>query len=182
MIAFDGIFYQIKADGLAYPVDDTQKTPFAVVQFFQPDFNDELEREMEYGQLRDYLNATLPAGNLFYAIRIDGFFTQVKVRSVPGQTPPYQPLEEVLKTQAVFELSNVEGTLAGFRFPDYAGGINEPGYHLHFITREHKKGGHVCELRLKKGEVAVEHTSNFYMELPGNGNIPDNDTIKEREK
>ena len=174
MVACDGTFYQIKADGIAHPVDDTQKTPFAVVQFFKPDFNDGLEQEMEYKQLINYLNATLPAGNLFYAIRIDGFFTHVEVRSVPGQVRPYPPLDEVLKTQTVFDLSNVDGTLVGFRFPDYALGINEPGYHLHFITKEHNKGGHVLELRLKKGKVAVEHTANFYME------IPDNDIVSDR--
>ncbi len=168
MIALDGVFYQIKADGLAYPVDNAQKTPFAVVQFFKPDFNDELEQEMEYEQLKSYLNTMLPTGNLFYAIRIDGFFKHIEVRSVPGQVQPYRPLEEVLKTQTIYELLNVEGTLAGFRFPDYAAGINEPGYHLHFLTREGKQGGHVFELRLKKAKVAVEHTSNFYMELPGN--------------
>ena len=180
MIACDGVFYQIKADGIAYPVDDTQKTPFAVVQFFKPDFNDKLEQEMEYEQLKDYLNMMLPTGNLFYAIRIDGFFTHVKARSVPGQVHPYPPLDEVLKTQTVFELLNVEGTLAGFRFPDYALGINEPGYHLHFITKERKKGGHVFELQLKKGQVAVEHTSNFYMEIPNKENIPDNDIVKDQ--
>lgn len=175
MIALDGSFYQIKADGIAYPVDDIQKTPFAVVQFFKPDFNDELKQEMEYEGLKNYLNTMLPASNLFYAIRIDGFFRHVEVRSVPGQIKPYQPLDEVLKTQTVFDLLNVEGTLAGFRFPDYAVGINEPGYHLHFITRERTKGGHVFELKMERGNLAVEHTSNFYMELPDNGNIADND-------
>jgi acetolactate decarboxylase len=175
MIALDGNFYQIKADGIAYPVGDTQKTPFAVVQFFNPDFNDDLERKMEYAQLKRYLNTMLPAGNLFYAIRIDGFFKHVEVRSVHGQAKPYRPLDEVLKTQTFFELSDVEGTLAGFRFPDYAAGINEPGYHLHFITKERKQGGHVCELQIEKGKIATEHTSNFYMELPDNGNSPDNE-------
>ena len=37
MIGLDGEFYQIKADGIAYPVDDLMKTPFAVVTFFEPD-------------------------------------------------------------------------------------------------------------------------------------------------
>jgi len=37
MIGLEGKFYQIKADGIAYPVDDSMKTPFAVVTFFEPD-------------------------------------------------------------------------------------------------------------------------------------------------
>ena len=36
MVAFDGEFYQIKSDGIAYPVADEQRTPFATVLFFQP--------------------------------------------------------------------------------------------------------------------------------------------------
>ena len=36
MIAFDGEFYQIKSDGVAYPVADDQRTPFATVLFFRP--------------------------------------------------------------------------------------------------------------------------------------------------
>ena len=36
MIAFDGNFYQVKSDGVAYPVADDQKTPFATVVFFRP--------------------------------------------------------------------------------------------------------------------------------------------------
>ena len=37
MIGLDGTFYQIKTDGVAYVVDDSMKTPFAVVTFFDRD-------------------------------------------------------------------------------------------------------------------------------------------------
>ena len=169
MIALDGMFYQIKSDGVAYPVDDAQKTPFAVVQFFQQDFQEELDREMKYDQLKSYFYTALPARNLFYAIRIDGFFAYIETRSVPRQIEPYPPLEEVVKEQPVFELNDVQGTLVGFRFPDYAQGLNVPGYHLHFITAERKAGGHVLDFRLKRGKLTAEHTSNFHMELPREG-------------
>ena len=36
MIGLDGYFYQVKADGRAYGVDERMKTPFAVVTFFEP--------------------------------------------------------------------------------------------------------------------------------------------------
>ncbi len=44
MIGLDGEFYQIKADGIAYPVDDLMKTSFAVVMFFVPDKTIVLEK------------------------------------------------------------------------------------------------------------------------------------------
>lgn len=180
MIAFDGSFYQIKSDGVAYPVDDSQKTPFAIVQFFEPEFHQALEREMDLQQLKDFLQSVIPTMNFFYAIRIDGLFKYMKTRSVPRQVKPYPPLIEVAKTQPVFEFSDVSGTLAGFRFPDYAQGLNMPGYHLHFITGDREAGGHALDLLLQQGELAVEHTSNFHLELPQKGMFLDADLSKDQ--
>lgn len=42
--------------------------------------------------------------------------------------------------QHVFELSDVVGTMVGFRFPDYVEGIEVGGYHLHFIDEAHERG------------------------------------------
>ena len=44
MVGFDGRFYQLRSDGSVRPVTDDQKTPFAVVTFFQP------EQELEVVQ------------------------------------------------------------------------------------------------------------------------------------
>ena len=38
MLAFDGKYYQIKADGVAYPVAGSQETPFAAVTYFDADY------------------------------------------------------------------------------------------------------------------------------------------------
>jgi len=43
-----GTFYQIKADGLAYPVEDSMKKPFAVVSFFAQDDTLELDTAESY--------------------------------------------------------------------------------------------------------------------------------------
>ncbi len=180
MIAFDGLFYQIKSDGVAYPVDDAQQTPFAIVQFFGPEVRQDLGRAMDYEQLKGHLHSVIPSTNFFYAIRIDGLFRYMKTRSVPRQTKPYPPLIEVTKTQPVFEFSDVSGTLVGFRFPDYAQGINVPGYHLHFLTEDRKAGGHILDCRLQQGKMMVEHTSNFHMELPSRGTFLDADLAKDQ--
>ena len=42
MVALDGNYYQIRADGRAYPVDGQMKTPFAVVTFFEPALSETL--------------------------------------------------------------------------------------------------------------------------------------------
>jgi len=87
-------------------------------------------------------------------------------RSVHRQVKPYPPLAEVAADQSVFTLSDVEGTLVGFRFPDYAKGLEVPGYHLHFITGDRTRGGHVLDCRLNRGILALERSSELHLELP----------------
>ena len=86
------------------------------------------------------------------------------------QEKPYPPLAEVAKTQPVFHLEDVGGTLAGFRFPDFAHGLNVPGFHLHFLTEDRRAGGHVLNLVLERGEVAIDASASF---SPGTSNRPD---------
>jgi len=166
MIAFDGRFYQVKADGVAYQVPDTVETPFACVTSFEADREEQLPRSMDYEQLGDFLDTILPTPNIFYAIRIDGSFDYMKTRSVPRQDKPYPPLAEVTKNQPVFEFSGVEGTIVGFRCPVYVQGVNVPGYHLHFLTKEGAGGGHVLEFQVEEAIASVDYTSAFLMILP----------------
>jgi acetolactate decarboxylase len=60
----------------------------------------------------------------------------------------------------------VTGALAGFRFPDFARGLNVPGFHLHFLTADRRAGGHVLDLVLGRGELAIDTTARFHLELP----------------
>src|SRR4030066_1423041 len=62
MIALAGEFYQIKADGKAYPVEDAMETPFAVVTFFELDKTVSLDKALDYEQLKHYLDSVLPDG------------------------------------------------------------------------------------------------------------------------
>jgi acetolactate decarboxylase len=85
---------------------------------------------------------------------------------MPRQTKPYRPLGEVAKTQPVFEFHDVRGALVGFRFPDYARGLNVPGYHLHFISDDRATGGHVLDCRTDGVTAEVDHTANLHLEMP----------------
>jgi acetolactate decarboxylase len=166
MIAVDGEFYQIRADGIAYPVSDGQQTPFATVLFFRPTLTRSLTGPLDYERLQTLVDGLMAGPNLFYAVRMDGHFASVTTRSMPRQEKPYPPLAEVAKGQPVFHLENVDGTLAGFRFPDFARGLNVPGFHLHFLTEDRKAGGHVLNLTLVRGELAIDASARFHLELP----------------
>jgi acetolactate decarboxylase len=146
MVAVDGRCHDVRFDGRVLPVDPARRTPFAAVTFFTPGARTPALAATNLAHLTAQLDAAIAATNRPCAIRIDGSFRYVRTRSVPPQKPPYPPLAEVAKSQAVFEFRDVAGTLVGFRCPAWMKGVNVPGYHLHFLTADRTGGGHVLEL------------------------------------
>ncbi|MBI5570094.1 MAG: acetolactate decarboxylase [Desulfomonile tiedjei] len=165
MVASDGEFYQIKADGKAYPIQDSEKTPFAVVLFFKPYKKLTLKGVRDLSELEKSLDAQISNLDLPHAIRIEGKFRHARVRSVPRQQRPYPDLNTALRGQKIFESNDIEGTLVGFRFPTYMAGVNVPGYHFHFITRDKKAGGHVLGCDLESGEAELASSSALNLKL-----------------
>ncbi len=166
MLLLDGTFYQLRSDGKAYVAGDMMKTPFAVVIFFCREMEQRIASRASQAELKAKLEEIAPSHNFFYAIKLSGLFSNVKVRSVPRQKKPYPLMTEVVTAQRVFELKNVSGTMVGFRFPDYSQGLNVAGYHFHFIDDDRTAGGHVLDCILEEGTLWIDHTSSFHVELP----------------
>lgn len=158
MVVAHGVFYRVAYDGSVNVIDPATRSPFAMVVFFSPDRTVAVPAGASMAEVTDALDAALPTKNLYYAVRLTGTFASLKVRSVPGQTRPYPPLAKALAEQSVFELENVSGTMVGFRCPKNVGGLNVPGWHLHFISDPdasgRRMGGHV--LAARTGAVAAE--------------------------
>lgn len=171
MIALDGDFYQIRADGVAYPVSDNMTTPFAMVTRFDADQTIVLHSVENMSVLTQMLEQILPTESLFAAIRIDGTFPYIKARSVYQQEEPYPILVDAVANESIFELENVTGTLIGFWMPESASGINIPGFHLHFITEDRTSGGHVKEIRIDGAEMEIDMLPTLLMELPTYGSF-----------
>ncbi|MCA1962220.1 MAG: acetolactate decarboxylase [Desulfomonile sp.] len=165
MIALDDKFFQIRTDGKVYPIGDTEHTPFAVVVSFKPEKKSSIADIGDVKTLHQSLDRILPDLAGIYAFRIEGNFERLKVRSVPKQEKPYPTLETVIKSQTVFELSNVKATLVGFRFPEYMKGVNVPGYHFHCITADKTAGGHFLDCDIRHAEVGIEAVTSFSMRL-----------------
>lgn len=166
MIALDGRFYQVAADGVAHEIAADTRTPFAAVTFFDRDQGARIDGEVTFAELPGKLEPFLPTLNVFYAIRIDAEFSYVKTRSVPRQQRPYPKLADVIATQPTFAWRNIKGTLVGFRCPDYVKGINVAGYHFHFVDDARTKGGHVLDCRLRDATVAIDLTRELRIALP----------------
>ena len=169
LIALDGECFQIRADGVAYPVRGDTTSPFATVTRFDADQNVALENAANFSELARQIDRYLPSPNAFYALRIDGTFPYVQTRSVPAQDKPYPRLAEAVEDQSVFNLDNVTGSVVGIWAPDFARGVNVPGYHLHFITEDRKAGGHILEIQVANATAQVDATAGFAMQLPTSG-------------
>ena len=171
MIVLDGAVYKARSDGRIVRMGDRETTPFASVSYFHPDIHTDIPPGIDYPALEALLTGKLASPNLFHAIRVHGRFAQVRVRSVPRQTPPYRPLAEVVKEQAVFDLKDVDGTLVGYYLPKFSDRINVPGYHLHFLSDDRTSGGHVLALTTGGATAAIDSLDTLRMVLPRNGNF-----------
>ncbi|KAI3395431.1 hypothetical protein diail_1360 [Diaporthe ilicicola] len=170
MIVVDGKAYQMLADGSIVdldPTDDTVIHPFAQITRFKPEITAAAAVPSKE-EMYDIVSSLVPnSKNHILALRLDGVFKAVTVRTAAGQTEPRQPLLEVGRNQVSFTFEDVRGTLVGFRQPHYLQGIGVAGDHLHFITEDRKRGGHVLALE-SDGEVEVRAAQMYTMvlELP----------------
>ena len=69
-------------------------------------------------------------------------------------------------TQKAFIFENIRGSLVGIYFPDYMDGINMPGWHLHFLSDDRSKGGHVFDVCLREGKAKVDKITRIDINLP----------------
>ncbi len=165
MVMLDGNIYQITGDGRVHKRNNTAHTPFACVTFYKPATHDELIDESSYERFIAWLESLLPSTNIFYAIRIEGTFSHIKVRSVPKQDS-YKPLVEVAKEQPIFKFTNIKGTLAGFFTPSFMSSISVPGLHLHFLSEDFQHGGHLLECIPNNIRAGIQFINSLELGLP----------------
>ncbi|KAJ4397879.1 hypothetical protein N0V93_002116 [Gnomoniopsis smithogilvyi] len=166
MIVIDGKAFQMLADGSTVDLDPAGDAihPFAQITRFKPEVTAQAvvpDKE----KLNDVVSGLVPGSkNHALAMRIDGVFRTVTVRTAAGQTKPRERLLEVGKKQVAFTFDNVRGTMICFRQPHYLQGIGIAGDHLHFITEDRKRGGHVLALE-SDGEVEIKVARMYTMTL-----------------
>jgi len=176
MIALDGEFLRADVDGDVTAVGPGERTPFAVVTRFEPTVEAEVAAGLDHEAILAALDELAPPGESSFAVRIDGRFEMVRARSVPRQEPPYRPLGEVVADQHIFELSGVEGSMVGFRFPAYVEGIEVAGYHLHFVDTTRRRGGHVLGSRSAAPlRARIDPSDDLHVELPPAVDLADPD-------
>lgn len=166
MIAFNSQVYQLRSDGSARAASPQQKTPFAVMTWFKPQYRLCIDSLTSRQELHQKIDQKIPSDNLFCALRIDGHFRHAHTRTVPRQTPPYRAMTDVLDDQPVFRFNSRAGVLVGFRTPQHMQGINVAGYHEHFITDDRQGGGHLLDYQLEQGVLTFGEIHKLMIDLP----------------
>jgi acetolactate decarboxylase len=181
LVAVDGRYLQIRSDGTVHETSDSDTVPFATVTFFEPDLRTEPIEADNVSGLITYLSSHVPPANQFHAIRLSGIFPHVRVRVPARQAPPYPRFAVALKNQSVFEFNNTPGRIIGFYVPDYMKGLNVPGYHLHFISDDFLKGGHILEITVNGTPAEIDYTNELFISLPPEGIFRDIDLSGDRQ-
>jgi len=166
MIILDGVVYKAARTGKVTAENDNVQSPFYAVTSFEADIADKINGgAMDLASLRTTLDGLRKRNDLPYAIVIKGKFQSIKVRSVGPYQKPFPLLSDAIKEQSVFDYHEISGRLVGFWMPAYMGNTNAAGYHLHFLSDDCQKGGHVLDLTLSDAEISMDETPVFHMEF-----------------
>jgi acetolactate decarboxylase len=165
LILLEGTAYHVSAGGKVDIPPDSAMVPFATASYFQEDSILKLNKISSLKELNKTVKQGLHSKNIFYAIRIDGRFSFVKARAIPKQNEPYKPLAKVVKQQVVVQFSG-EGTLVGYYSPPFVKGVNVPGFHWHFLTKDRTGGGHVLDCSFAPTTARLDSMRIFTVRLP----------------
>ena len=165
MVIVDGHFFQVRSDGSVNEVGDEVASPFAVVTHFKPDLKVIMNECPNLKSLSSQFDQLRHSDNFFFALRVDGHFDSVRTRAT-CRTEEGVPLVQAAAVQPEFEFSNLMGTLVGFWTPEYAKAMNVPGYHLHFLSSDRTRGGHLLECSGTQLRLEIQREGNYRVALP----------------
>ena len=182
MIVVDGVCYRAKQDGSIQEADPDIGTPFATVGKENQSPCKEFKDIADIEKLKVMLTLEIEKYfglNGVHIARIDGTFARVCARSEAPYRSQHIELKEILsETQKDFVFDNIEGTMVCIYFPDYMDGLNMPGWHIHFVSKDRTKGGHVFDLNMIQGQIKFARADRIEIRIPDD---PSFDTYSLRE-
>src|SRR3954468_18223204 len=166
MVILDGQIYQV-TDRVRHRTDDFL-VPFASITHFRAKSSFEIDNVTCLKGIELACDQQRISDNLVYALRLDGIFETIHARTV-NAVPRNSRLLDAAKTQSEFHFENIEGTLVGFWSPRRSSSFSIPGYHLHFISKDRTKGGHLLDCSAHKLKAHIQVLSEFDIRLPDSG-------------
>jgi len=165
MILVDGHCFQARSDGSVTEASDDTLTPFATVVAFAPDRTVTLPNITSFDDLTSRLDGLRTSDNDFFAWRITGHLDELRMRAACRHASG-TPLVEAVSDQAVFDFRDITATIVGFWSPPFSQAISIAGYHLHAVSEDRTRAGHVFDLRAREVIAEVHRVSDLHVALP----------------
>ena len=165
-------------------MNDNDTLPFSTVSHFDENVE---ENNISFSSIEEFkqkMEAYLPWNNFFYMIKMEGTFN-VRVRSCFKQKEPYEPLYKVACDQREFQYEDVDGYVIGVYCPNYVEGMNLPGWHIHFLSKDFSKGGHILKVDGNNIKFKINQLNGWNVYLPhteGFSNWDLTEDLKEKTK
>jgi acetolactate decarboxylase len=167
LLILNGRVWQTTHIDSTFEADGSMLVPYAAVHFFKPISNTELDGTFTRDELYAVLDTLLAPSNGMYGVKITGTFTSIVSRAFPAVTDvPAPPLASIMDRQVLFDHSDVEGMLVGYKLPPYMAGMNFPGYHFHFLSSDHRRGGHMVDFTATNITIEFDRIRRFEVQLP----------------
>ena len=170
MIVLDGKCYQATADGTVFEAPGEKGVPFCAVSHMRNAVPFRIEKTADIKALKTTLDILIDERfelNSMHIVRIDGFFNKVMARSESGRASHHIELKNLLENnQRDFCFEGIDGSLVCVYFPDYMDGINAPGWHFHFVSKDRSLGGHVFDVCFEGADASLSTISAIEIKLP----------------
>ncbi len=165
-VMLDGIVYQVKGDGSVLLPDDLTRMPFGACTLFDDDRRHTIQNIDSYQSFGGALEGAFECPHIFYAIKAEGAFRKIIVRSCDRQTKPYVPPSDATKLQQECTYNGIKGTLVGVWAPHFMpSAVGVPGFHLHFISSDRSKGGHVLDFVADSLDTRIDPTQRVTIDF-----------------
>ena len=173
----DGAAFDARATGEVQTMPGDARVAFSTVADFSARAGsfelDGVGGEDSMGAVRSSLERERAAyddnDNAWFLVAMRGCFPSVHVRSCfKVEEKPYPMLPEVASCQREFRYTDERGWVIGVWVPAYLSGINLPGWHLHFLSEDHERGGHLLGLSVGHAAGRIESFSRYEMVMPVN--------------
>lgn len=167
LVVVDGEPWRVPVTGVAERVALDTLTPFVVLTTMENPVRIRL-RDASRDEALTEIERLVDDPSAVVAVRLEGRFSRVLVRSVPAQEKPYRNYAEICLTDEVrWEHFDFDGVFVGFRFPDIEGSADTiGGLHLHGLDDARSTGGHNHELQIADAELSVSVTHDVALALP----------------
>ncbi len=170
MIMLDGRCFRAMEDGTVMEAPDDMGVPFSAVTMLRDSLRVDLGRIENIEKLNEVLTLRIEEVfglNSMHVVRIDGVFLKIKARSEAPYKSQHVGLKDVLSlTQKDFEFRDIDGSLVCVYYPDYMDGINAPGWHIHFVSEDRSRGGHVFDIEMSEGSALFNKIDRIEITMP----------------